>query len=192
MDIGSLFLGLALLVVIAFVVARPLIERPNVSDEPLRPAERLLADRERVLTQMRDLDFDRAMSKINEVDFTAQRAQLVAEGVAILKQLDALGLTPGQASGAPEARLAPSGEIEAAVAQVRARRAARAPVDLDAEIEAGVAAAAAARRAARLSGADKIVCAKCGAEPVPGDRFCARCGAPLPAAAGMRQAKVQS
>ena len=189
MDIGSLLLGLALLVVIAFVVARPLIERPNVTDEPLRPVDLLLANRERVLTQLRDLDFDRTMSKINEVDYAAQRAQLVAEGVAILKQLDALGLPSGQAAGEP------ADAIEAAVAQVRARRAAAAPApaDLEAEIEAGVAAAAAARRASKPNGAEKVVCPQCGAEAVPGDRFCARCGTPLPAAAaGLRQAKVQS
>jgi len=144
----------------------------------------LLANRERVLTQLRDLDFDRTMGKINEVDYAAQRAQLVAEGVAILKQLDALGAAASQPGGEP------ADEIEAAVAQVRARRAAPAPVDVDAEIEAGVAAAA-ARRASKPSGSDKVFCPQCGAEAVPGDRFCARCGTPLPAMAGLRQAKVQ-
>jgi zinc-ribbon domain len=196
MDIGSLLLGLALLVVIVFVIARPLIERLNVADEPLRPVDLLLADRERVLTQLRDLDFDQTMSKINAADYAAQRAQLVAEGVAILKKLDALGLTSGEAVGSG-AGPAPAGEIEAAVAQLRARRAAPTPaaVDLDpsGEIEAGVAAAAAARRTSTLASADKIACPQCGANAVPGDRFCARCGTPLPAtAAGLRQAKIRS
>ena len=155
MDIGSLLLGLALLVVIAFVVARPLIERPNVADEPLRPVDLLLADRERVLTQLRDLDFDQTMSKINAADYAAQRAQLVAEGVAILKQLDALGLTSGEAVGSG-AGPAPAGEIEAAVAQLRARRAARRPappIGPLAEIEAGVA----ERRASKHAGAEKFL-----------------------------------
>jgi len=185
MDIGSILLGLALLVVIAFVVARPLLERPDVADDPLRPADLLLASRERVLTQLRDLDFDRTMSKINEADYTAQRAQLVAEGVAILKQLDDLGLPQAgaEAGGAVD-------EIEAAVAQLRARRAAPTVPDVDDQIEAGV---TAVRRAGKAPAAEKIFCTHCGAEAVPGDRFCARCGTALPAAApGLRQAKVQS
>jgi len=183
MDVGSILLGLALLVVIAFVVARPLLERPDVADDPLRPADLLLASRERVLTQLRDLDFDRTMSKINEADYTAQRAQLVAEGVAILKQLDDLGLPQAEAAGAVD-------EIAAAVAQLRARRAAPAVPDVDDQIEAGV---AAVRRASKAPAAEKIFCTHCGTEAVPGDRFCARCGTALPAAApGLRQAKVQS
>jgi hypothetical protein len=199
MDIGSLLLGLALLLVIAFVVARPLLEQTGVRERQASPTDQLLGDRERVLTQLRDLDFDHAMSKINEVDYAAQRAQLMAEGVAILKQLDALALAPGQTAGALGAAYyaapapAPADEIEAAVAQLRARRAASArtppPADADAEIEASVA----ERRASKHSGAEKLVCGQCGTEAVPGDRFCARCGAPLPApAAGVRQAKVQS
>jgi hypothetical protein len=181
MDLGSLLLGLALLVVVGFIVTRPLFERPVVVDEPLRPADLLLADRERVLTQLRDLDFDQAMSKINAEDYAAQRAQLVAEGVAILKQLDALGVVPGQAPAGED-------EIEAAVAARRARHAA-APADLEAEIEAGVA----ARRTVKPGSAAEVTCPKCGAQALAGDRFCARCGTPLPAApAGLRQAKVQS
>ena len=190
MDIGSLLLGLALLLVIAFVVARPLLEQTGLREAPPSPADRLLGDRERVLTQLRDLDFDHAMSKINEVDYAGQRGQLVAEGVAILKQLDGLGLAPGQPAGAPPA---PADEIEAAVAQLRARRAASARTapagDAEAEIEASVA----ERRSSKLPGGDQLFCGQCGAEAVAGDRFCARCGSPLPTpAAGLRQAKVQS
>ena len=190
MDIGSLLLGLALLLVIAFVVARPLLQQSGARERPASPADQLLGARERVLTQLRDLDFDHAMSKINEVDYAAQRGQLVAEGVAILKQLDALGPAPGQTAGAPAA---PADEIEAAVAQLRARRAASArtapAVEAGAEIEASVA----ERRASKHPAGDMLFCGQCGAEAVPGDRFCARCGSALPTpAAGLRQAKVQS
>ena len=260
MDIGSLLLGLALLLGIAFIVARPLLEQSAPPEAPARPADDLVSHREQVLTQLRDLDFDHAMGKINQEDYTAQRAQLVAEGVAILKQLDALGV--GQpASAQPAAGLAPDDAIEAAVAQLRARRAAAdrpAPAqrDLDAEIEAGVAArrraagnkppagrrdpeaeieasvaarraanaarpapvkpsadkpngaetAAAARlvtppagqpgpaseptiigqpaAAARPTGAEALACAQCGAEVLPDDRFCPKCGSALTVACG--------
>jgi len=186
MDIGSLLLGLALLLVIAFVVARPLIEHADTAEQAPNAADQLLAGREQVLTQLRDLDFDHAMSKINEVDYAAQRAHLVAEGVAILKQLDALGLAPGPAEGAaPE----PADEIEAVRRRGAPARPANTTDGLDAEIEASVA----ARRAGQPSGEDSRFCAQCGAEAVPGDGFCARCGSPLPAPANsMRQAKAQS
>src|SRR5690348_8556627 len=161
MDIGSILLGLALLLVIAFIVARPLLEPPAVRDLPASPADRLLARREQVLAQLRDLDFDSATGKFNAEDYAAQRAQLVAEGVDILKQLDALGVSSEQAAapatlaGAPASAPsgAPADEIEAAVAQLRARRAAAgrpaaAPskTAIGEEIEASVA----ARRAARV------------------------------------------
>ncbi len=122
MDIGSLLLGLALLAVIVFIVARPLIERSGPGDEPASSAEQLLGSRERVLVQLRDLDFDNATGKINPEDYAAQRAQLMAEGVAILKQLDALGVNADETVAEPA--VAAADEIEIAVAQQRARRAA--------------------------------------------------------------------
>ncbi len=203
MDIGSLLLGLALLLVIAFIVARPLLEKTVVREQGASPADQLLASRERVLTELRDLDFDQAMSKINAVDYAAQRAQLVAEGVAILKQLDALGLAAGQPDGALPAASngAPGDEIEAAVAQLRARRAASArtaPIPASSNVDVEIEASVAARRASgggwpapnrpaaaqKLAGAEKSACAQCGTEVLPDDRFCPKCGSPLTIACG--------
>jgi RNA polymerase subunit RPABC4/transcription elongation factor Spt4 len=195
MDIGSLLLGLALLLVIAFIVARPLLEQTGVPEQPAGPADHLLASREQVLTQLRDLDFDQATGKINQEDYAAQRAQLVADGVAILKQLDAPGIEAGQPATAvdPTPVAAPADEIEAAVAQLRARRAsaarpapttaAPAPRNLDDEIEATVA----ERRAAgpkKQPAPAKLACAQCGTEVLPNDRFCPKCGSALTIACG--------
>jgi len=211
MDIGSLLLGLALLLVIAFVVARPLLEHASVTDTPVSPAEQLLAQREQVLTQLRDLDFDHSMSKINEVDYAAQRAQLVAQGVALLKQLDALGVppdadmavVPGSATDAIEAAVARrrgrpgatatvvdlNEQIEARVADRRAGQVAPAAA---ASVEAAIEAKVAERRASQAApAADRVFCGQCGTPAQPGDRFCARCGAAL-AAPDARPAKVQS
>ncbi len=146
MDIGSLLLGLALLAVIVFIVARPLIERSGPGDEPASSAEQLLGSRERVLVQLRDLDFDNATGKINPEDYAAQRAQLMAEGVAILKQLDALGVNADETVAEPA--VAAADEIEIAVAQQRARRAA--PMD---EIEIAVAQRRARRAAPKPAAA---------------------------------------
>ncbi len=230
MDIGSLLLGLALLLVIAFIVVRPLLEQTAAHEQLASPADQLLGNREQVLTQLRDLDFDQAMGKINQEDYAAQRAQLVGQGVGILKQLDVLGMRDAAAAepaGAVAVEAAPADEIEAAVAKLRARRAASAKPapakrSLDAEIEASVAERRAAdlgkQAVAKLPGAEKLACARCGTEVLPNDafcpkcgsaltiacghcgrvaraggQFCAQCGQPLPApVGGLRQAKVQS
>lgn len=205
MDIGSLLLGLALVVVIVFIVTRPLVEHTGLRDGPASPADQLLGRRERVLIQLRDLDFDSATGKINADDYAAQRAQLVAEGVALLKQLDALGapLSAGEAGAAPAAPAPalvatgvgadPADEIESAVAQLRARRAAPAQptkarpaehkrVSVDAEIEATIAQRRAAGPARPV--AAKLACAQCGTAVLPNDRFCPKCGSPQTIACG--------
>src|SRR5262245_35153258 len=125
MDLGSILLGLALVVVVVFVIAQPLLEQTNRRAQPATPAEALLNARERVLGQLRDLDFDNATGKVNANDYAALRAKLVAEGVTILKQLDALGVS---GEGDETSPAAPDEAIEAAIAQRRARAASSAPV----------------------------------------------------------------
>ena len=160
MDIGSILLGLALLLVVAFVVLRPMLARPALPDPDEDSVNQLLLHREQALTQLRDLDFDHATGKFNEDDYAVQRALLVAEGVTALKALDAHGSAPA----APELD-----EIEAAVAQSRARRAALSPED---KLEASPG----ARRAASAA---LLICPECSTAVLLGDRFCPKCGTPL-------------
>jgi hypothetical protein len=147
MDLGSILLGLGLLILVSFWVLRPMLEGPRVSanDEP--PADPLVFTREQVLTQLRDLDFDHATGKLNEEDYALQRAQLMAQGVAVLKELDSQAAAP----------VAQVDEIEAAIAQ---------------------------RRARRPSTSAALHCGNCGAVVSAGDRFCPKCGQPLAAPAG--------
>lgn len=175
MDIGSLLLGLALLLVVAFIVARPVLERQSMPEKETSQADRLAAERETILAALRDLDFDHATGKISDEDFTPQRAQLVAQGVAVLKQLDAL--SPAM----PERAVSAEDAIERAVAARRrsdhARVAPRAAQSADDLIEAEVAARrkpAPVQRAAPAS--DSVTCPHCGALAKPGDRFCPKCG----------------
>jgi hypothetical protein len=169
MDIGSILLGLALLLVVAFYVARPLLDQSGAAEREPGPADQLLFERERVLTALRDLDFDHAMGKTVEDDYTTQREQLLAHGAEVLKQLDALGLPPASDSAGLD------DEIERAVARRRASAAvAPAPgaAPVDDEIEASIAARRTAPSAARF-------CAQCGRQALPDDKFCGACGAPL-------------
>jgi len=161
MDIGSILLGVALLLVVAFIVIEPLLGGSHWRDRQPGPADQLRVEHERVLTQLRDLDFDHATGKLNDDDYTAQRALLMAQGVAVLKQLDQLSSAIAAQPVAGGRTRTVDDEIEAALAQ---RRPAPAAGD---EIEAVP--------AQRTAGAH--ACGQCGAHVTPADRFCPACGA---------------
>ena len=152
MDLGSFLImtGLGLLVV-AFL-ARPLVDR-RVADATAddHQLSALQAERDKILTMLREIDMDQAMGKIGAEDFQVQRAALMAHGSVVLRELDARGVVP--AEGAPE------------------------PSDLEAAIEAAVA----ARRGAAKTGGPGFCtrcgqplqpndrfCARCGAPALQG------------------------
>lgn len=118
MDLGSVFLGIALLLIVTIILARPLLERAasTVSD-----AERRLsmyqAERDRILNRLQELDMDFTMGKILESDYQNERRGLMQEGADVLREIDALRLgdIPSGEAQALEAR------IEAAVATARSK-----------------------------------------------------------------------
>lgn len=57
---------------------------------PLADVAALQAEREAILTAVRDLDFDYQTGKFSEEDYLAQRESLMGHGVEILKQIDAI------------------------------------------------------------------------------------------------------
>src|SRR3989338_4775205 len=99
MDLGSILLGAALLVIVAFYVARPIFEKRGGRDKPVTEADRLTAERENILAALRDLDFDHITGKITDEDFAPQRAALVAEGASIYQRLEQLGLMAAPQAG---------------------------------------------------------------------------------------------
>ncbi len=178
MDAGSLLLGLALLIVVTVFVLRPLVEKQgtraphanaqsNAKESGTREA--LLRQRDAIYAAIRELDFDFRLGKISEEDYHPQRERLALQGVAILKQLDALS---------PDGEAGLEGELEAEVARRRRKRTGPPPHQTglsDAEIEAQI-------RALRRKGAAPPVastCPRCGAATAPEDRFCRNCGAAL-------------
>ncbi|MGQ0600160.1 MAG: hypothetical protein ACT4QE_00530 [Anaerolineales bacterium] len=88
MDIGSLLFGLALLLVSAFLIAQPLLERPAAPGSLTSTLEALQAEREAILAALRDLDFDYSTGKITTEDHRTQRAALVQRGAEVLRALD--------------------------------------------------------------------------------------------------------
>jgi hypothetical protein len=94
MTIG-LLLGLLLAIATIAFIAYPLFTgkglfSTNRGAEADRLAD-LLARRDGVLRAIADLDFDFQVGKLAESDYRPLRAKYMAQGVAILQELDALG-----------------------------------------------------------------------------------------------------
>ena len=173
MDIGSILLILALLVLAAAFIARPLFERSSTGvSQAEQELSHWLAERDRMLNALQELDFDNAMGKIPAEDYPAQRALLLQQGADILRQLDALQ-PAGPLTEKAEDR------VEAIIAQRRAAMMGvtagggngSGPVRTDDKLEALIA----ERRRARPEKAAGF-CPKCGGPLQTSDRFCPKCG----------------
>ncbi len=182
MDLGSIFLLLALLILVGLFVSRPLVERrrAEANAEPDdRQRSALLAERDRVLIALQELDFDFALGKIPEQDYPLQRETLVHQGADVLRQLDAM--QPESSEDDAEARL------EAAIAARRAdaaasQKAGQRPVPGNGRKQVAVASPdddlevlLANRRRVRQEKAGGF-CPQCGGALQKSDRFCPKCG----------------
>lgn len=90
MPLSSFFLLLALLVLVALFVARPLFAPEQDSDDQVEVSP-WIAERERVLDALAELDADWQMGKVPTEIYSSQRQQLLAKGALALKQLEGLG-----------------------------------------------------------------------------------------------------
>jgi len=164
MDIGSLLLALALLLLVAAFVARPIVERAvNRNDAPAdSSADDLIARREAILVELRDLDFDHSTGKVSDADHQTQRARLVAQGAEILRALDQLPITNYHLQNLDD-------EIEQLIA---ARRKGRSKTQVT--------------RGAAAPIQPGGFCPQCGKPVVANDKFCAHCGARISVAEAAR------
>ncbi len=188
--LGSLLIILALAIIIALFVARPFFNRvfarpagveSQQAEEYQHRRSTLLAERDRVLNALQELEFDNILGKVPDEDFPLQRTDLMQHGAAILRELDQLE---------PEVEVTSTAEdrLEAAVAARRADAAAARdgmvlvkegrpngnqglpPDKLDDLI--------AARRRQREEKSAGF-CPRCGRPVQKSDRFCSRCGTTL-------------
>jgi len=180
MDMGSILLILALLVFVGVFVGRPLLETRSLATASDRSAETadherstLMAERDRILNALQELDFDNMLGKIPAEDYPQQRAALLQRGADILRQLDEI-----EAEGSEED---PAARIEAAIAARRADTGGAPPetsahliADPDDDLEVLLA----NRRRTRQEKSAGF-CHKCGGPVQKSDRFCPKCGANL-------------
>lgn len=169
MEIGAIFLLLAVVVLSGLILARPFLEGNRIT--AVSPEEQqlsaLMAERDRVLTTLQELDFDQTLGKIPAEDYPAMRTELIQRAADILRRLD--GFHPAPAAADVESR------IEAVIAARRAdaalEKSAASRSDSDDDLEAMIA----ARKSARTEKTAGF-CPKCGKPILRSDRFCPHCG----------------
>lgn len=205
---GSLLLALALLLVVGVVVLRPLLSSsPEEATfahaaAPVTMRQALEAQKDALLEQIRDLDFDHETGKVPEQKYRQRREELAAEAAAILRELDTLA-PAANGAGQEDQEMAGEGlaagdAIEAAVSRLRKdadkAEAPSAPAQPDEDAEAEIEAAIARLRgrpdgngaqkidggpapdASRTAGKRSRFCPQCGEPHDPDDKFCAYCG----------------
>jgi hypothetical protein len=112
--VGSLLAFLALLILVALFVSRPLTEGDE-EDAPDGEASHWAAERERVLDALAELDADWQLNKIPEDVYHAQRAALVAAGAHALEQLE-------RVSAPAKTKRASGDDLEALIAAHKRKR----------------------------------------------------------------------
>ncbi len=189
--IGAIFLVLAVAFLVGIYISQPFLRRPASaarakrqldSDETDHRRSALLAERDRILTSLQDLDFDHTLGKVPEEDYPAQRLVFMEEGAEVLRQLDALepqSLSNGSAEDRLEAAVAArradakvNGNGSAAVLSAASVASRRRPVSNGADdVEKMV-------EARRLNRPEKAAgfCPRCGKPVQKSDKFCSRCG----------------
>lgn len=163
MAIGSILLGVALLVLVGLFIARPFL-RPQEQEVALTEQEALLEEQEVLLDQIQALDFDHETGKIPSELHVMQRERLMEQATAVLQALDAAGGEPvTRAILTDDEDVDADIEIEAAIARLRRQRSQRTAV------------AAVASTNGHGQGQTRF-CPECGTPTDPGDKFCAHCG----------------
>jgi len=173
MDINALFFTLAILVLVGMYLYTPLVEgRARRVTEEEHELSTLLAERDRLLNSLQELDFDFKLGKIPSEDYPLQRANLLQKGADILRKMDEL--TTDNSALDTDAR------IERAITE---RRSDSVPVEGASDTKRGVTdddleSMIAARHRTRKEKSAGF-CPNCGKPVWVSDRFCSACGKAL-------------
>jgi hypothetical protein len=171
MDLGAILLLIALLMGVSLYLAAPLMRNHSRSvQQETQEASSLMAERDRIINALQELDFDFKLGKIPEEDYPAQRAELLQLGTGVLKKLDDITstLAPYGGDGTEESRLEKAAAARQADAPGKSERI------TDDDIESMLA----ARRKARKTKSAGF-CPRCGKPVLTTDLFCPNCGKAL-------------
>ena len=114
----SLCLLAAVLVYVGYPVLRPGVSvqlGPSPRTRSLERHQRLLAERAKALAALRELEFECSIGNISDADYAALRQTQRSKAVAVLREIDELGIEVKPKSGpSPLARTAPSAMLDEA------------------------------------------------------------------------------
>ena len=175
MDIGSIFLVLGLFVLVALFIARPFLEKKSIAvTQEEHDLSALLAEKDRMVTTLQELEFDHQLGKIPEEDFPTLRASLMQRGADLLRKIDEIQ-PPAQPIAADDRLEAAISARRLAVAQAHNGGNGSNGVHVpDDALEQMIA----VRRRGRQEKAGGF-CPKCGGVVQQSDRFCPKCGASI-------------
>ena len=169
MDIAAVLLTLGVIILVGLYLYAPFLERRarriTVEEHELSA---LLAERDRVVNSLQELDFDFRLGKIPEGEYPAQRTALLQKGAEILKSIDSY--EPGNGTSSAQDTEA---RIEDAVAARRADTSVS-PEVKDDDLESMII----ARRKTHKNKSAGF-CTKCGKPVMTSDKFCPSCGKSL-------------
>ena len=168
MELTAALISLSLLILIAVYLYAPFMQkRARRVTEEEHELSALLAERDRVINSLQELDFDYKLGKVPEEDYPVQRTALLEKGADVLRQIDTLAPQPASSQDV-DAR------IEKAIAARRADASVTKPEVSDDDLESMIS----ARRKGRKEKSSGF-CPKCGKPVMVSDRFCPSCGKSL-------------
>lgn len=156
MSLGAIFLLIAMVVIISLLLFRPFLEPKvqAVAEADLTGNHRqsaLLAEKERLLAAIQEMEFDHQAGKIDDETFPAQHLLLMQKAARVMATLD-LEFPQGKHAGqGDQVNGAPAGSYD----------------DLEELI---------AKRRLTLNQKSTGFCPNCGKAAMEADRFCSRCG----------------
>lgn len=164
MDLGAIFFLLAVLILVGMYLYAPFITRTRrVTTAQEQETSSLMAERDRIINALQELDFDYNLGKIPADDYPQQRAELLKKGAEVLRKLDEL-----QPASIPQP------DVEARIEEAIAARRADSAEVTDDELESLIA----ARRKVRKEKSAGF-CPRCGQAVLTTDHFCPSCGKSL-------------
>ena len=168
MELTAIFFSLAVLILVGIYLYAPFMERRarRVTEEE-HELSALMAERDRVINALHELDFDFKLGKIPEEDYPVQRSTLLQKGADILRKIDSFA-PQATSSQDTEARL------ERAIAARRADASLARVEVTDDDLESLIS----SRRKSRTKKSAGF-CPKCGKPVMITDRFCPSCGKSL-------------
>jgi hypothetical protein len=168
MELGAIFFTLAVVTLVGMYVGQPYIQhRGRRASQEDHEYSTLMAEYDRAVNTLQELDFDNALGKVPAEDYPHQRAELLAKGAELLRKLDTMHPQEKKTSHDAESRM------EAAVASRRADSSDDKTVTVldDDDLESLIS----ARRKTRKEKSAGF-CPKCGKPVQVSDRFCPSCG----------------